>query len=422
VIEGVLVVWAIASAAQGTAANTRNPSATVVGDTVSVAERVVTASKVYHQVATHFPELSPAEFDKTFASYIADITRAGDDRREFDLRTMALIASLHDGHTWFYDDWLAQAHGQPIGFTAYPLDGRWIVVRSQIALIHTGDVVLAIDGETIATFFDRQRRYISASSERDAATSLFDTPALFPDRFRVHLDDGRDVLVDRAHDVKRATPNAVEGHWLVPNEIGYLRLSSFHGLDVQGSASTFEHQFHAATTMVLDLRGNMGGGSPRALQQELMDRPYPSWSESSTIQGGPMLRGYDVAHPGTMHVTTGESTITPRGPSYSGRLIILIDRGCTCACEDFVMPFKATGRAVLIGETTAGTFSFTERTQFANGMMLNVSAVRHRFPDGSRFEGVGIAPDIAVVPTAADLRAARDVVLERALRAAREPR
>jgi carboxyl-terminal processing protease len=83
------------------------------------------------------------------------------------------------------------------------------------------------------------------------------------------------------------------------------------------------------------------------------------------------------------------------------------------------MPFKVIRRAVLVGETTAGTFSFTECTQFENGMMLNVSSVRHRFPDGSRFEGVGIAPDITVVPTANDLKAGRDVVLARALEQAR---
>jgi carboxyl-terminal processing protease len=398
------------------------PANAVAQETISLAERVVTASKVYHQVVAHFPELSRAEFDRTFEAYIGEITRGSDDRQEFDLRSMALIASLDDSHTWFYDDWLARAHGQAIGFTAYPFDGRWTVVRSQLPLVHAGNVILTIDGEPIASFFQRQRRYISASSERDAATSLSDTPALFPDRFTLRLEDGRDVPVDRARDAKRPPPNAAEGRWLVPNDVGYIRLSSFHGLDLQGAASTFVNQFREGKAIILDLRGNIGGGNPRTLQQDLMDRSYPSWSESSTIAGGPLLRGYEVGHPNSVHITMGESTIVPRGPSYRGRLVILIDRGCTCACEDFVMPFKVTGRATLIGETTAGTFSFTERTQFANGMVLNVSAVRHRFPDGSRFEGVGIAPDVTIVPTAGDLRAGRDVVLERALGATRESR
>jgi C-terminal processing protease CtpA/Prc len=68
----------------------------------------------------------------------------------------------------------------------------------------------------------------------------------------------------------------------------------------------------------------------------------------------------------------------------------------------------------LLGETTAGTFSFTNFTQFDNGMMLNIASVRHTFPDGSRFEGIGIAPDVEIEISAQDLKAGKDVVLEKA--------
>jgi C-terminal processing protease CtpA/Prc len=79
------------------------------------------------------------------------------------------------------------------------------------------------------------------------------------------------------------------------------------------------------------------------------------------------------------------------------------------------MPFKVTKRAQLIGEATSVTFSFTDSTQCENGMRLNVSSVRHTFPEGSRFEGVGIAPDIRILPTARDHKAGKDAVLEQAV-------
>jgi carboxyl-terminal processing protease len=107
--------------------------------------------------------------------------------------------------------------------------------------------------------------------------------------------------------------------------------------------------------------------------------------------------------------------VSPRDPVYTGRLILIIDRGCSCACEDFVMPFKVAKRAELVGETTAGSFSFTHFTAFENGMLLNIAAVRHTFPDGSQFEGIGITPDIEVQTTAEDLKAGRDVSLSKAL-------
>jgi carboxyl-terminal processing protease len=120
------------------------------------------------------------------------------------------------------------------------------------------------------------------------------------------------------------------------------------------------------------------------------------------------------------HMTTREGTIRPQGAAYTGKLILLIDRGCTCACEDFVMAFKVTKRAELVGENTAGTFSFTSHTNFDNGMMTNIAAVRHTFPDGSRFEGVGIAPDVEIQLAAPDLKAGRDVVLDKAVEIANQ--
>ena len=83
----------------------------------------------------------------------------------------------------------------------------------------------------------------------------------------------------------------------------------------------------------------------------------------------------------------------------------------TCACEDFVRPFEFSKRAQLVGETTAGSFSSTNFTQFENSMTLDIASVRHTFPDGSRFEGVRIAPDVEIEPAIEESKAGKDVVL-----------
>src|SRR5262249_43501859 len=190
-------------------------------------------------------------------------------------------------------------------------------------------------------------------------------------------------------------------------------------IETQVAALDYLKRFRDARTIILDIRGNPGAGEPALLQRALMDRPYPLWTEHSSVHGGFLLRAYDVAYPEKSGVTTGEAIVRLREqPAFSGRLLLLVDRGCTCACEDFAMPFKVSKRAALIGETTAGTFSFTNSTHFENGMRLNIASVRHTFPDGSKFEGVGIAPDIEVHSRAEDLRLGKDVVLNRALEVA----
>src|SRR5262249_35114484 len=136
---------------------------------------------------------------------------------------------------------------------------------------------------------------------------------------------------------------------------------------------------------------------------------------------GPILRSYTIGYPDHVMLTSTDVVVPSNEGAYGGRLILLIDRVCSCACEDFVMPFKYSKRATLVGETTTGSYSETRHTNFENGMVLNISAVHHAFPDGSTFEGVGIAPDVPVDMTPDDLKAGRDPVLQKALELAQRP-
>src|SRR5262249_61896417 len=109
--------------------------------------------------------------------------------------------------------------------------------------------------------------------------------------------------------------------------------------------------------------------------------------------------------PSTSDVQVNPDALEPPEVHFKGRLILLIDRECTCACEDFVMPFKVTHRAQLVGETTAGTYSETRFSSFENVMALNDSAIRHVFPHSSRIEDVGVCPNGTAEWTQNDLGA-----------------
>jgi len=389
--------------------------------TISLTDRIMMASQIYQVISTFFPGLSQQQFDANYKQYLGAILHT-EDRREFDLASMALVAELHDGHSWFYDRWLDETSGSPIGFMAYPLEGKWTVVRTQLSSVQPGDVIISLNNRPIEEFFEHNRRFVSASSDRDAGVSFFDTPAIFPDKFSLTLADGRTVSIDRKNDKKIPPPVAVtEGRWLVENSIAYIKVPTFHGIQTQAQALNYLDKFHDAKTVILDVRGNPGTGLPAVLQRALMGRPYQSWSESTTEHGGGLLRNYAAGYPGHITTTFTDNVINSRESAYAGRLILLTDRVCSCACEDFVMPFKYSRRATLVGETTAGTFSMTRHVDYDNGMILNISAVRHTFPDGSQFEGVGITPDVAVPLTADDLRSHRDPVLQKALELARLP-
>ncbi len=65
-------------------------------------------------------------------------------------------------------------------------------------------------------------------------------------------------------------------------------------------------------------------------------------------------------------------------------------------------------------ETTAGSAGQPFMLDLGKSMMIMIGAKREIFPDGSRFEGVGIKPDVEVEPKAAYLQQGRDTVLEAA--------
>ena len=83
--------------------------------------------------------------------------------------------------------------------------------------------------------------------------------------------------------------------------------------------------------------------------------------------------------------------------------------------EDFLVPLDYSGRALLIGETTAGTTGNPVNVRLPGGAILRVCSKRDSYPDGSQFVGRGIEPDITVHPTVAGIRANRDEVLEKAV-------
>lgn len=389
--------------------------------TLTPEQRIMMATQIYHVISTFFPGLAQQKFDTAYEQYLATVLRT-DNRRDFDLASMALVATLHDGHSWFYDTWLDQNYGEPTGILAYPLGTQWTVVRSQLDSLHVGDVITAIDDTPMADFYARKRAYVSASSDRDAGLSFFDTPIIFPDKFTITLADGRKIPIDRKNDKKKPQPQEnSEGRWLVEKTIAYIKVPTFQGIQTQAQALEFLKQFHDAKVLILDVRGNPGLGAISVLQRALMDRPFQTWTETTEEHGGELLRNYALAYPAHSTLTTTDTVIRPPASPYKGRLILLTNRICSCACEDFVMPFKYSKRATLMGETTAGTFSLTRHVDHDNGMILNIAAVHHIFPDGSQFEGVGIQPDIPVDMTPEDLRTGRDPVLKKALEVAQQP-
>lgn len=360
-----------------------------------------------HLCFAHWQDTPDLDFQYEFDRWLEE-SSDNTDRQQFSLSAIRFLAQFRNGHTAFNDAWLWRQHGAPLGFDADRMEDGWVVTRSSLAEVEVGQFINAIDDEPIEAFIDRQRLYVSASTRHSQSALMFTRSFLFPQQLKLRLADGHDVAIDRSTQTRGQadqTPTLIEG------TVPVLRIPSFGDPAHEAKAVEFCATCAAAPSMVIDVRGNGGGSTPSGLLAALMNRPYRTWLEETPLRAGLQhARGERVSS-----LRWGPETFPALTTAYQGRLAVLADARTGSAAEDFIAPFKDNKRALIIGEPSAGSSGQPFSHHFENGMSLVVGSKREYFPNGQRFEGVGVSPDLVVRAEADDYRNGYDRVLEAAI-------
>lgn len=176
----------------------------------------------------------------------------------------------------------------------------------------------------------------------------------------------------------------------LPGNIGYLKLRYFEQGD-EGAAmidavlGLLKH----TDALIIDLRENSGGGgvADTELLGHLSHTPIPmakvTWRNAD----------------GTTEVMQRQPRKAAGGPLYPDKPVYLLTaRRTFSAAEEFVYDLKAAGRATLVGETTGGGANPANRpVPLSYGFRVFIPNGHVEHPTThTNWEGVGIAPDIAV--------------------------
>ena len=398
--------------------------------TLPLEQRIFILSKTYASLPLQFAHwrdasFKPVQLDSIYRVFLKRGIEA-DSRKDFGLLMHEFIALLNNSHSWYHDRTIFGSM-LPMGFSWTHLDGGWVVTLSSIEGLQKGDLILKIDGKGIDEWYKELSKYFGGSNERARKSRLYSILAVtLPEQYSLQYQT-RDRRVKEAT-ISRATlkptnyPLKTEGRWLVKDRLAYIKIPSFNSPEFQNDALELLRQFKNAPTLIVDVRGNSGGSTPEKLTAALMNKPYRWWAESTPLTFG-LFRYYSEARPNielneyfryAQLQWRGEENLPDTG-AYSGKLIILTDGKTGSAAEDFTVPFKDNGRALIIGETTNGSTGQPYMFGFGDGISIGIGTKRAYMPNGAEFEGIGIEPDIRVQPVREDFYTERDRVLERAI-------
>ncbi|MBB3729470.1 S41 family peptidase [Nonomuraea dietziae] len=151
--------------------------------------------------------------------------------------------------------------------------------------------------------------------------------------------------------------------------------------------------------VVLDLRGN-GGGSPREVTRLL----------------GAFAHGKVTSYFCPLEGDCAPNRTDDSVPLLGLRLVVLTDRGCASACEDFSAAVKGHGLGTLVGTRTAGAVSGpSDGYLLDDGSVLLLPKVRHLGPAREIIDTIGVPVDHHAPMTALDLATGRDPGVAKAL-------
>lgn len=192
----------------------------------------------------------------------------------------------------------------------------------------------------------------------------------------------------------------------VVENIGYLYYPSFSKDVSDGELDVLFKTLRDTKGLIIDVRGNTGGNAVNA------DKLFGRFISEKK------LMKYEVIKNGTGHNDFYEPQpvyVSPNGETYTKPIVLLTNRLCFSACNDFALYISLLPNAKIMGEQTGGGGGIPYNYVLANGWKIQYSATYTLSPDKQQIEN-GIQPNLRINITPEDEIQGRDPILETAFK------
>lgn len=181
------------------------------------------------------------------------------------------------------------------------------------------------------------------------------------------------------------------------DDVGYIGFNLF-ALPIVEKYCDAISEFKDKKALVIDLRGNFGGliGTIYALSGML--------TEESLDMGTSIYK-----------VGSERIIAKSKAKNFKGRVVFLVDNQTISAAEIFSAGVRENGRALLVGETTAGEALPSITTELPTGAIFIYPIANFKTVKGTFLEGSGVTPDFAANLDRKALLEGKDSQLDKAL-------
>ncbi len=183
----------------------------------------------------------------------------------------------------------------------------------------------------------------------------------------------------------------------IPNDIQYIRLSSFISKNAAGEIESILNNSSGMKGFIIDLRSNPGGLLTNAI-----------YISDMLLRGGVIVSTVDRdSYKTTTRARLEQVTDKP--------IVVLINKGSASASEILSGALKDNHRATIVGEQSFGKGLVQEINKLPDDAGMNITIQRYLTPSGNDINKKGITPDVVVELTQKDAEAKKDVQLEKAV-------
>lgn len=398
---------------------------------LSSEEKIAGLAQFWSTVKYNFVYLDKIDFDwnAVMLDYTPKVLKTK-STYEYYRVLQSLCSRLNDGHTNVYapsQDFKKYQGGRPPLRTAL-VEGKVVVMNvfsPEVPVLKPGDVIAKIDGVPTVEYAEKTwGPYACSSTPQDREVRLFTFdllrgPESTPVLLTISRADGstRDVKVPRSG--YKATKGESQYEFLIrPDGVAFVRFSNCEDESLVKQLKSDLAAHPDVKGLVIDLRVNGGGSSSigAAVVSGLCTQGFrvPA-STYQTRLYSPTKQAWG-SNSGLHPVSDSEDELVPdKERWYSGPTALLVGPRTFSAAEDWAGYWRSAKLGPIVGTPTGGSTGQPLSFNLPGGGSARVCTKQDLLPDGTKFVGVGIKPDIVVPWTVADVRAGRDPQLERAV-------